>query len=486
MPPALYSRFCLIVFLGYAGSLKGGFAIVFSSLVFLCIFLPVTILLHQIVPGIKAKNAVLIAASLLFYAYGEPVYVVLLLFSTLANYWFGRLVRGRRRVLALAVVFNLALLVVFKYTGFLVQTANALLKANLPVPEIRLPIGISFFTFQAMSYVIDVYRGGAEVAVRYPDVLLYISFFPQLVAGPIVQYRDIEKALHVRKVTPEGMGRGMLRFSMGLGKKVYLANTCGAVADVLYGASSVNICTAWLGALAYMLQIYFDFSGYSDMAIGMGRMFGFQFRENFNYPYISGSVREFWRRWHISLSSWFRDYLYIPLGGNRRGAARTMANRLLVFVCTGIWHGANLTFRFWGIYHGLLMTLEEVFHLQDRLSRAGLFAKALSHLYTLLAILIGFVFFRAKTLTQGFTWVREMFMGWHFEPEAMALFYRQLTPFTLAMMGLAVVFSTPIRRKVPFLTKEGPLAYLCSLVLLGLCILALASNTYNPFIYFQF
>ena len=298
---------------------------VFSSLVFLCIFLPIVFLLHCILPGIRAKNAMLLVASLVFYGYGEPVYILLMLGSALFNYVCACLIESRpsfkKAVITAAVFGNLLLLVIFKYSGFLAGLVNSVFGISIPVPEIRLPIGISFYTFQAMSYVIDVYRGTTRAQRNFGKVLLYISFFPQLIAGPIVKYHDVEQEIQERRQTLEGVSTGIRRFLAGLGKKVLIANTMGAAADILFALPNhqVNIAVAWIGAVSYMLQIYFDFSGYSDMAIGLGWMFGFHFKENFQYPYISGSIREFWRRWHMSLSGWFQEYLYSPLGGNRKG-----------------------------------------------------------------------------------------------------------------------------------------------------------------------
>ena len=338
---------------------------VFSSMVFLCIFLPVVFLLHLILPGIRAKNWMLLLASLVFYAYGEPVYVLLMIASAFVNYLSALLIEkkpsGKKAVMTINVILNLGVLVLFKYTGFLAGSFNSIFGTAVPVPAIRLPIGISFFTFQAMSYVIDVYRGVTEPQKNFGKVLLYISFFPQLIAGPIVKYHDIAQEIENRTQTVDGVMNGIRRFIAGLSKKVLISNTVGLVADTLFAAdiSGLNAAAAWIGAISYMLQIYFDFSGYSDMAIGLGEMFGFHFKENFNYPYISGSIREFWRRWHMSLSGWFQEYLYIPLGGNRKGKVRTVINKFIVFLCTGIWHGANVTFLFWGLYHGCFLMLEE-------------------------------------------------------------------------------------------------------------------------------
>lgn len=462
---------------------------VFSSLVFLCVVLPAVLILYAILPGIRAKNVLLLVASLLFYAYGEPVYVLLLIVSAALNYFAARMLargKGSRGWLAVAVIFNLGILCIFKYAGFLVESFDALTGLAVPVPQIRLPVGISFFTFQAMSYVIDVYRDETPVQRNFGRLLLYISFFPQLIAGPIVKYRDIAEEIDHREQSAEQVARGMVRFLAGLAKKVMIANVMAVVADSAFGVTeaSVNILTAWTGAAAYMLQIYFDFSGYSDMAIGLGWMFGFHFKENFRYPYCASSIREFWRRWHISLSGWFRDYLYIPLGGNRRGRARTCLNRMLVFVCTGIWHGANVTFLFWGLFHGCFQLLEEFVPVFQRPAKG--WRRVVRHLYTLLVVLVGFVFFRAETLGQGLLFVRQMMTGFHFEPEAMRLWWSWMTPLNLGVFAVGVLGSMPVKQLVeqkkwyPFLTAVASLAGLL------LCLLNLAGGTYNPFIYFRF
>ena len=313
----------------------------FSSVSFLCLFLPAVFGLYHILPGARAKNALLIAASLLFYAWGEPVYILLMILSVLVNWlagrWIGSARKGARLPMVLAVVFNLALLGVFKYSGFLMETLGAVTGLALPVPRISLPIGISFFTFQAMSYVLDVYWNPGQMQKSFWRLLLYISFFPQLIAGPIVRYHDIEGQLSSRTVTADGTAAGLRRFLAGLAKKMLLANAMAVVADGIFGMdlSILSAPAAWIGAIAYLFQIYFDFSGYSDMAIGLSRMFGFTFPENFRYPYAALGIKDFWRRWHISLSGWFRDYLYIPLGGNRKGKVRTWLNQLIVFFCTG-------------------------------------------------------------------------------------------------------------------------------------------------------
>lgn len=463
---------------------------VFSSMVFMCVFLPAVFALHCILPGIRAKNALLLLASVLFYAYGEPVYIILLFISTLLNYFcacgIDRFRNHRKGILVLAVICNLGILIVFKYTDFILGMVNSVTGLHLPLPQIRMPIGISFFTFQAMSYVIDVYRETTKAQKNYAKVLLYISFFPQLIAGPIVKYHDVAAEIDQRTVTLDGIALGIRRFSAGLCKKVLLANTLGLVADNLFGASagSINGAGAWLGAISYMLQIYFDFSGYSDMAIGLGWMFGFHFKENFNYPYISGTIREFWRRWHMSLSGWFLEYLYIPLGGNRKGKFRTVVNKMIVFLCTGIWHGAAVNFLFWGVYHGFFLMLEEYI---PWIGKKGSAVKSFfQHVYALLVVCIGFVFFRAETMAQGCFWVRKMFTGFGWNADAMSFALQQMTPVFLVTLAGALIACCPVKKLISEKKWYGPVAYVCSLAGLVICILSLASGTYNPFIYFRF
>ena len=467
---------------------------VFSSLVFLCVFLPVVLILHSVIKNRTAQNGLLLAASLLFYAYGEPVYVLLMLASALFNYVFARIIEKRREKLwlVLAVIVNVGVLAVFKYAGFLVSNLNALTGLSVPVPAIALPIGISFFTFQALSYVIDVFRGQVPAQQNYAKVLLYISFFPQLIAGPIVRYRDIAQEIDERAVSPEQIASGLRRFAVGLGKKVLIANTMGAAADAVFGtgAAGLNAPAAWIGAIAYLMQIYYDFSGYSDMAIGLGRMFGFHFRENFDHPYLASSVQDFWRRWHISLSSWFRDYVYIPLGGNRRGRARTVINRIIVFFLTGLWHGASWTFVVWGLFHGALLLLEEAVPFLHRLP------KALGHILTLLAVTLGFVVFRADSLPEAVAFLGRMFTGFDFSASAMVLPVRLLTPFFLTMLAAAVLCSGVLHRITDRLSggeaTAGPsvraqaVSYALALALLVWCVIRLAGSSYNPFIYFRF
>lgn len=471
---------------------------IFSSLEFLCVFLPITFLLYCIIPSIKLKNGLLIAASLLFYAYGEPVFVCLMIGSALFNYLMARGLAGKRRkpVLVIALIVNFAILGIFKYAMFFVDSINALLHLDIPCPQIDLPVGISFFTFQAVSYVVDVYRGKAEVQKSFPKVLLYIAFFPQLIAGPIVRYTDISQAIDERSLTIENAAFGLRRFICGLAKKVLIANTMGGVADAIFAAQveTVNVLGAWLGAIAYLMQIYYDFSGYSDMAIGLGRMFGFRFRENFQYPYGASSIQDFWRRWHISLSSWFKEYVYIPLGGNRKGKFRSAMNRMCVFLLTGLWHGANWTFVLWGIYHGLFLLLEEYVPFVKKLP------KWLSHVYTLVVVCVGFVLFRADTVTDGVSYIGQMFTGFFNSPEAVALVCQQLTPYFIFMLVAAVIGMAPIRFLADRIRKkEADMAlltgkwkwlqkglFVMAFLLLAWCMIRLSGSTYNPFIYFRF
>lgn len=469
---------------------------VFSSLAFLCVFFPLAFLLHQLAPSIRVKNAVLIAFSLVFYAYGEPVYVFLMLFSTIANWLFGLGIgasgshRAKKALLTAAVACNLALLGVFKYANMVLATVGSLSGLPVPVLDIALPVGISFYTFQAMSYVIDVYRQEVEAQRSYSNVLLYISFFPQLIAGPIIKYHDVEKQLQKRCPKIPDMAAGMRRFCFGLAKKVLIANTMAVVADGLFSAdaASVNVAAAWLAAFAYLMQIYFDFSAYSDMAIGMARMFGFRFQENFRYPYAATSVKDFWRRWHISLSTWFKEYLYIPLGGNRRGRFRTVLNKIVVFFLCGLWHGANWTFVVWGCAHGLALLIEEYIPLHR-------LPKPITWLYTILFVAVAFVMFRAESLSQGVFYISQMFAGWHFEYASIQLALRYLTPDFILCSAAAVIAASPVKAFVVDAANrlDGPakaavegMGYIVAIVLLFGCMLALSSGGYNPFIYFRF
>ncbi|NHM14314.1 MBOAT family O-acyltransferase [Xiamenia xianingshaonis] len=466
---------------------------VFSSLSFLCVFFPIVFALNLVLPSVRLKNALLLVASLLFYSFGEPVYVLLMVASSLVNFGAGVLLgtsARRKLVVGVAVVFNVGLLVAFKYADMIVGSLNALLGTSLPLPQVALPIGISFFTFQAMSYVIDVYRGEVEPQKSFFDVLLYISFFPQLIAGPIVKYHDIAREIRTRHASATDMACGLRRFCVGLAKKVLIANNMAVAVDYLYSVApgDLNALAAWTAVVAYMMQIYFDFSGYSDMAIGLGRMFGFHYKENFNYPYVATTLQDFWRRWHISLSTWFKEYLYIPLGGNRKGTARTMLNKLAVFFLCGLWHGASWTFVVWGLVHGAFLMLESVVPVK-RMPRA------LGHLYCLLVVCLAFVLFRADSIGQAGAIIVQMFAGWDFSDASMVIAMRQLSPVFLAALAASLVAALPVRDAAArALDRCGERARLCgialsyvaSIALLALCFLSLASGAYNPFIYFRF
>ena len=475
---------------------------VFSSVIFLCLFLPIVLGGYYLLPKREAKNLWLIAASLLFYAFSGLWYVLLLLFSVFCNYLAGLFVSGRKGVLYVAVAVNLGVLGVFKYLTFLVRTVDQLPGVAIAVPSIVLPVGISFFTFQGLSYVIDVYRNERLKSTRFRDVLLYIALFPQLVAGPIVRYEDVADEIKSRRHTLEQLANGLRRFIIGLSKKLMIADVCGSVVTLIYSAesSALDSRTAWLAAVCYLIQIYFDFSGYSDMAIGLGLCFGFHFKENFNYPYISASIQEFWRRWHISLSTWFREYLYIPLGGNRKGKAKTYRNKLMVFFCTGLWHGANWTFIIWGLWHGFFIVAEDAAKKLFGLGKHGKNRRnpvetVLKHIYTLLVVLIGFVIFRADNMGQAFSMIGAMFSGIRASAQTGLLLAQCLTPLTMFALLLGLVGSTPV---LPMVCRKAEqqtgsaymclrvLSYVGALVLLLVDILHLSAASYVPFIYFQF
>ena len=471
----------------------------FTSNVFVQFFLPLLLLLYFLPPklGIKGRNAVLLVFSLIFYAFGGVRHFFLLLLSVLFNYAGGLGVglatrpTVRRLLLGASVVGNLAMIGIFKYAGF----ATSILKDLGLVAEvavIALPIGISFFTFQGLSYVIDVYRGDTPVQKNLLNVGLYISLFPQLVAGPIVRYTDVEREILTREHSVAEVSEGLLRFMLGFGKKMLIANPMGQVADEAFGLVGTELLTtplAWVGAVAYTMQIYFDFSAYSDMAIGLGRIFGFHFRENFDYPYISSSVTEFWRRWHISLSSWFRDYVYIPLGGNRRGVARQIFNLAVVWLLTGLWHGASWNFIVWGVYYGLLLILEK-FVLKGLLPRIP---RPLRHLATMLIVVIGWVFFRAATLADGLAYLGVMLGGGSHDPASSVYYLLQFAPeFLLAFIGIFPVFRL-LGRLAARHSDKGAVFVLSrilpkvfALVVFVLSYMTLVSGSFNPFIYFQF
>ncbi|MDE7225777.1 MAG: MBOAT family protein [Ruminococcus sp.] len=468
---------------------------VFSSPVFLFVFLTAVYVLYCIVPSIKAKNVILLLFSLLFYTYGEPKAVLIMILSIVMNYVFGLAVgkenKGRKIILCISVISNLIILGIFKYAGFGAEMLNKLPFLSVSIPAISLPIGISFYTFQAMSYVIDAYKNPEYVQKNPFKVALYITFFPQLVAGPIVKYYDFAGQIDKRTSTPQQTAEGIKRFIFGLSKKMLIANTMAFVADTVYSldTSELSVPLAWLGALSYLFQIYFDFSGYSDMAIGLGHMFGFTFRENFNYPYISQSMQEFWRRWHISVSTWFKEYLYIPLGGNRKGKIRTALNKLAVFFCTGLWHGASLNFIVWGLINGIFMMFESY-----RIIKPEKWLRPFRHVYAMFVTVTAFVFFRADNLESACRFIGHMFMP-SGDSVQNAIFFQLLDPEYIVMFIIAVIFSVPV---IPAIRNksESPggktalvyetVSYGISFVFLILCILSVSSASYNPFIYFRF
>lgn len=465
---------------------------VFSSTIFLCVYLPLVLLGYYICPK-KGRNLFLLIVSLVFYAWGEPKYVFLMIFSILVNYIFGRLMdknRGRQKrmklLLVLSVVIDLGLLSVFKYTDFIITNVNAIFGSSFDLLKIALPIGISFYTFQAMSYTIDVYRNDVRVQKNLIDFGMYITMFPQLIAGPIVRYADVQDQLAERSVTTADFSEGVMRFVVGLGKKVLLANQMGAVWSEIYAlGGDVSALMAWTGAIAYTFQIYFDFSGYSDMAIGLGRMFGFKFPENFRYPYQSVSITDFWRRWHITLSTWFKEYLYIPLGGNRCGLARQALNLLIVWSLTGFWHGAGWNFVMWGLYYFVILFIEKLFLLKalDKLP------KLFRHVYALLLIVIGWIIFASDDVSVLLPYLGSMF-GANGAVGGMDVY----TLFTKAvLLIICCVASTELPKRL-FLSATGAMnekaaftiKSVMTIALLALSMILLIGDSYNPFLYFRF
>ena len=460
---------------------------VFSSGIFLFLFLPIVLLIYYnpLIRSRSFRNIFLFLASIIFYAWGEPVYVLLMLSSIVVNWLFGRCIMAGKNstvIAALAVVYNLAFLFVFKYLDFAITNCNNLLNLSIPLFGIELPIGISFYTFQAMSYVIDVKRKPELAQRSLLNVGLYIACFPQLIAGPIVRYETVAQQIRERTESWNDVTVGLRRFLWGLAKKVILANNLAKFADLSFDGTELSTALAWLGAAAYMLQIYFDFSGYSDMAIGLGRMFGFRFDENFNYPYAASGITDFWRRWHISLSTWFRDYVYIPLGGNRVRPARHILNLFLVWLLTGIWHGANWTFILWGLIYFLLLMLEKYTPLKR-------VPKLVGHLYTLLAVCLCWVLFRAASLSSALEYLKAMFgaapLGiW--DGNASIVLTNGFVYFLLgAILSFPIV---PFFAKKTFVQKpvvQYLLAFFQLLVFL-LTIGFILSSSYDPFIYFNF
>jgi alginate O-acetyltransferase complex protein AlgI len=483
---------------------------VFSSPIFLFLFLPVVLTLILLVRRVASRNALLLMFSLIFYAWGEPIFIFLALASVLMNYFLGRWVdqshdlSQRKTAVVLAIVLNVGLLAFFKYVDFAFDNVNALLVLfhyrPLPMPHVLLPIGISFFTFHALSYVIDVYRRKWKAAKNPADVALYIFFFPQMIAGPILRWSAIAPQLEKRVITPAGFAEGIRRFVGGLAKKMIIANVVAIPARDIFALSANELTTpvAWFGVLCYTLQIYFDFSGYSDMAVGLGKMFGFEFLENFNFPYISQSIRDFWHRWHISLSTWFRDYLYIPLGGNRCSTIRNYFNLVVVFFLCGLWHGATWPFVIWGLYHGMFLLMEKTAFgiLLDKMPRL------LRHIYALLVVMCGWVLFRSDTFSQAMTFFNAM-LGLDHAATAAQPLARYVNRQVLWSIGIGIVFSAPlwpwIRDRYGKMAAAAPeplqapthiagllLETLLAATLLLISSALLASGTYNPFIYYRF
>lgn len=467
---------------------------VFSSLTFLYLYLPVVLLIYYLVPK-QAQNFVLFVSGFLFYAWGEPVYIFLMTFTVLVDYTCGRVMtrfdhnnKARLAVLLTSIVINMSILAVFKYNSFVVQNLNALLGLTIKDPKIALPIGISFYTFQSMSYTIDLYRRNVPEQKSFIDYAAYVSMFPQLVAGPIVRYGDVQRELAHRKVSVLNLGDGAGLFIQGLAKKVLLANNVGALWTRIkeIPASELSVATAWFGILAFTMQIYFDFSGYSDMAIGMGRMLGFKFPKNFDYPYVSKSVTEFWRRWHMTLGTWFREYVYIPLGGNRKGTPRMVLNLLIVWMLTGLWHGASWNFVLWGLYYGVILIIEKLF-LSKILNKIPF---SITRLYTFFLVVIGWVLFEFTDITQMFAYYGAMF-GTQGRALADGTFTYLFSSYWLVFF-LSVILSLDwvdklslrLYRRRPGLTKG--IAVALQVVMMLLCTAYLVDATYNPFLYFRF
>lgn len=471
----------------------------FSSTFFLFIFLPIVLILYYgLARKQNTRNIILLISSLLFYAWGEPKFVLVMLLSIGVNYYFGILVDKHREdgkakiFITSMVVFNLLIMGIFKYLMFTLTTINSISGLNISVPQIALPIGISFFTFQSISYVIDVHRGHGKVLKNPLDVGLYVALFPQLIAGPIVRYETVANEIHGRKETESDFASGIVRFIIGLGKKVLLSNQFALIADKafdLQSAGDLPVAFAWLGAISYMLQIYFDFGGYSDMAIGLGRMFGFHFDENFNFPYIAKSISDFWRRWHISLSTWFRDYVYIPLGGNRVSKAKHVRNIFVVWLLTGIWHGADWTFIAWGVYFGILLIIEKFTGLGKFLNRS----KVLGHIYTVILVLFGWVLFRAESITQAISYLGTMFGNTNsgLINDTTILYFKENLYILIIGILTCIPFSHCARA---YFEKQGKVGQsilkIVEMILLAIIFFTavsyLVKGTYNPFIYFNF
>lgn len=461
----------------------------FSSMTFVFMFLPVVCALYLLCKK-ELHNPILLVASILFYAWGEPKFLAIMLLTILLNYLGAIYVEksvNKKLPLIITIIANLGFLVYFKYFNFILDNINALCHSNIEPLNIIMPIGISFYTFQAVSYVIDVYRGECKAQKDIYKLALYICLFPQLIAGPIVKYHDIENQIDDREVNFDKVTLGVKRFIIGLAKKMLIANTMGAVADKIFmqPADTFSPLTAWIGALSYTMQLYYDFSGYSDMAIGLGLIFGFTFMENFNYPYISKSITEFWRRWHISLSTWFKQYLYIPLGGNRKGKNRTYLNLFIVFLLTGIWYGASWNFVFWGVWNGVFIILEKATGWCNDSSNR--FVNVLKHIYAILVFVIGWVMFRAENMTYAITYIKNMFGLVKVHDVSYNMIYYG-DYIEILIFITAVLCAMPIFKNMIYSEKKWiKLTVNIWLILLFLISAAtIANSTYNPFIYFRF
>ena len=485
----------------------------FSSMTFIFVFLPILFVLYFITKK-ELHNSILLIASIIFYAWGEPKYLAIMLLTILINYTGAILIESSacrtneercsslvvnlRRLftpkfmLVLTIILNLSFLVYFKYFDFLIANFNNLFNLNIHALNIIMPIGISFYTFQAMSYLIDVYRGEVKAQKDLYNLALYICLFPQLVAGPIVKYHDVEEQITSREVNFENVNIGVKRFIIGLSKKVLIANTMGAIADKIFtqAPDAFGHGIAWLGAIAYTFQIYFDFSGYSDMAIGLGLIFGFKFMENFNYPYISKSITEFWRRWHISLSTWFKQYVYISLGGNRQGLLKTCRNLGVVFLLTGIWHGAAWNFVFWGIWHGFFIILEKILNIKEfEKQNHAIWVEILRHIGCILLFVIGWVLFRSDSLHYALSYLGNMF-GFVGVKESVPTYKLGYYVDTIEIITFvaAILCSIPIFKNMIYIKNQLAKAFInvWLLLLFLLSTISIAAGTYNPFIYFRF
>lgn len=455
----------------------------FSSIPFLFYFLPCVLLLYAVSPK-KLKNFTLLICSLVFYAWGEPRLVILMLLTVFLGYILGLLTekynKYKKIFLSLSITLSLGFLCYYKYVDFFIQNINAITNLSIPLLNIALPIGISFYTFQLLSYNIDVYRGDVPAQKNFIDLAAYISLFPQLIAGPIVRYSDIEKQLNKRTHSLEKTSIGVRRFVIGLSKKILIANTLGEICDIFKNSNDKSVLYFWLYAIAFSLHVYFDFSGYSDMAIGLGKIFGFDFVENFNYPYISKSITEFWRRWHISLGSWFRDYVYIPLGGSRVGEFRMLINILVVWMLTGFWHGAEWNFILWGLYFAILLVVEKVLLLKWLKK-----SRVISRIYVLFFVVISFVIFNAVSVKEAFDYIGAMFgAGSYPLISSEAIFYLKDYCFVLI---LALIGATPIPKNLA--SKLKATQWLEPIVLVALLAIStayLVDGSFNPFLYFRF